>query len=202
MHLSACRNVLVMYCCTQTCRTSGFLEQIPGEQCLSLPMCRFTANTHAPMHTHAHACTRTFTHSIPVGSACHQACSQCSITSFHWDNNCDFLRIDLHQLTSVTLHMGMCVCAARGSEQQQQCVLVHVCVWVCCTVCVGLPFSADSSVSGFLMALMGQAFNCKSLSFPLSVLILPSFCPPHLLQRLISSPLSPLCSRLPLADSH
>lgn len=53
--------------------------------------------------------THTHTHSIPEGSLCRQACSKRSITGFHWDNNCDFLRIDLHHLTSVTLHMGVCV---------------------------------------------------------------------------------------------
>ncbi|MEQ2311064.1 Calmodulin-binding transcription activator 1 [Ameca splendens] len=77
-------------------------------------MCQFAANTH------------TFTYSIPVGSACHQACSQCSITSFHWDNDCDFLRIDLHQLTSVTLHMGMCVCCQGESAAA---VSACACVW-------------------------------------------------------------------------
>jgi len=124
----ACRNVL-LHRVTQTCRTSGFLEWIPGGRCLSLPMC-------LPQLTHTH--THTLTHSIPEGSVCHQACLQRSITSFHWDDNCDFLRIDLHHFTSVTLHMGVCT---LWQESKQQCVcFMTLCVCGCVLVCVRLPF--------------------------------------------------------------
>lgn len=55
----------------------------------------------------------------------------------------------------------MCVCSEG----------VYVCVRVC-----EAAVSADSSVSGFLMALMGQAFNFKSLSLlnPPILLSLPA----------------------------
>lgn len=45
---------------------------------------------------------------------------------------------------------------------QRECAYVCVCGCVLECVCQ-TAVSADSSVSGFLMALMGQAFNCKSL---------------------------------------
>lgn len=77
--------------------------------------------------------------------------------------------------------------AWAGSEPEcvsPECVHVGVFESVC-----QAAVSADSSVSGFLMALMGQAFNCKALSLLLN--------PPILL----SLP-APLPSRFPPADSH